>query len=56
MITRFIDRYGAPIVEGARTTFLWRGEADEVMVRHRVVGLPTRSGCAGSRTPTSGTP
>ena len=38
-ITRFIDRYGAPIVEGARTTFLWRGEADEVMVRHRVVGL-----------------
>ena len=39
MITRFIDRYGAPIVEGARTTFLWRGEADEVMVRHRVVGL-----------------
>ena len=56
MITRFIDRYGAPIVEGARTTFLWRGEADEVMVRHRVVGLPTHSGCAGSRTPTSGTP
>jgi enterochelin esterase-like enzyme len=39
MITRFIDRYGAPIVECARTTFLWRGEADEVMVRHRVVGL-----------------
>ena len=29
-----------PIVEGARATFLWRGEADEVMVRHRVVGLP----------------
>jgi enterochelin esterase-like enzyme len=39
MITRFIDRHGAPIVEGARTTFLWRGEADEVMVRHRVMGL-----------------
>jgi enterochelin esterase-like enzyme len=39
MIARFIDRYGAPIVEGARTTFLWRGEADEVMVRHRVMGL-----------------
>ncbi len=39
MIDRFLERYGAPIVEGTRTTFLWRGEADEVMVRHRVVGL-----------------
>ena len=29
----------APIVEGARATFLWRGDADEVLVRHRVVGL-----------------
>jgi enterochelin esterase family protein len=38
-IDRFIDRYGAPVVEGARTTFLWRGDADEVMVRHRVMGL-----------------
>jgi enterochelin esterase family protein len=40
MIDRFIQRHGAPITEGARTTFLWRGDADEVMVRHRVVGLP----------------
>ncbi len=40
MVDRFVQRYGAPIVEGGRTTFLWRGEADEVMVRHRVVGLP----------------
>jgi enterochelin esterase-like enzyme len=40
MIDRFLDRFGAPVVEGARTTFLWRGDADEVMVRHRVVGLP----------------
>jgi enterochelin esterase-like enzyme len=39
IIDRFLERYGAPIVEGTRTTFLWRGEADEVMVRHRVVGL-----------------
>ena len=29
-----------PVVEGAHTTFLHRGEAEEVSVRHRVVGLP----------------
>jgi enterochelin esterase family protein len=39
-IDRFLERNGGPIVEGARATFLWRGEADEVLVRHRVVGLP----------------
>jgi len=39
-IDRFLERHGAPIVEGDRATFLWRGEADQVMVRHRVVGLP----------------
>lgn len=43
-IDRFIARYGAPIVEGERATFLWRGEADEVWVRHRVVGLPDPMG------------
>lgn len=39
-IDRFLQRNGAPIIEGTRATFLWRGEADEVLVRHRVVGLP----------------
>ncbi|EWT06773.1 esterase [Intrasporangium chromatireducens Q5-1] len=39
-VDRFVSRYGSPIVEGERATFLWRGEADEVWVRHRVVGLP----------------
>lgn len=39
-VDRFITRYGSPIVEGERATFLWRGHADEVRVRHRVVGLP----------------
>jgi enterochelin esterase-like enzyme len=29
-----------PIVEGPRCTFLFRGEADEVFVVHRIVGLP----------------
>lgn len=39
-IERFIARHGSPIVEGERATFLFRGEADAVSVRHRVVGLP----------------
>lgn len=39
-VDRFLARHGAPIVEGARATFLWRGPADEVLVRHRVVGMP----------------
>lgn len=37
---RFVARYRSPIVEGSRATFLWVGEADEVLVRHRVLGLP----------------
>ena len=39
-VDRFVERYGAPIVEGDRATFLWRGEADQVLVRHRVIGWP----------------
>jgi enterochelin esterase-like enzyme len=39
-IDRFLERHGAPIVEDDRATFLWRGEADHVMVRHRVIGWP----------------
>lgn len=37
---RFVARHRSPIVEGSRATFLWVGEADEVFVRHRVLGLP----------------
>jgi enterochelin esterase-like enzyme len=40
MIDRFLDRHTVPIVEGSRCTFLYRGEADEVFVVHRVFGLP----------------
>ena len=29
-----------PIVEGTRCTFLFRGEADEVFLVHRIFGLP----------------
>lgn len=37
---RFVAKHGSPIVEGSRATFLWVGDADEVLVRHRVLGLP----------------
>jgi enterochelin esterase-like enzyme len=39
-VDRFLARHEVPIVEGATCTFLFRGEADEVRVRHRVLGLP----------------
>jgi enterochelin esterase family protein len=39
-VDRFLARRDVPIVEGARCTFLYRGEADRVAVVHRVVGLP----------------
>ena len=41
-VDRFLARYEAPIVEGDRCTFLWRGEADEVHLVQRIVGLPDR--------------
>jgi len=39
-IDRFLSRREVPIVEGARCTFLHRGEADSVTLIHRTVGLP----------------
>ena len=41
-VDRFLGRHEVPIVEGARCTFLYRGEADEVWVVQRIVGLPDR--------------
>lgn len=41
-IDRFLTRHTFPIVEGRRCTFCWRGEADKVWVRHRIVGQPQR--------------
>lgn len=40
MVNTFVERYRSPIIEGDHATFLFRGHADEVFVRHRVVGLP----------------
>ncbi len=39
-VDRFLARNEVPIVEGSRCTFLFRGEADEVRLAQRVVGLP----------------
>jgi len=39
-VDRFLARHQVPIVEGARCTFLYRGEADEVFLIHRIFGLP----------------
>ena len=40
VVDRFLARFEVPIVEGARCTFLYRGEADEVFLIHRIFGLP----------------
>jgi enterochelin esterase-like enzyme len=39
-IDRFLARHDVPIVEESRCTFLFRGDADEVSLIQRVVGLP----------------
>ncbi len=39
-VDRFLARFEVPVVEGPRCTFLYRGEADEVFLIHRIFGLP----------------
>lgn len=41
-VARFLAEHPVPIVEGRRCTFLFRGEADEVWVTHRITGLTDR--------------
>lgn len=41
-IDQFLSGVSTPVVEGGRCTFLWRGEADEVWLLHRIVGMPPR--------------
>ena len=41
-VDRFLDSHEVPVVEGRFCTFLFRGEADEVWVTHRITGLPDR--------------
>lgn len=39
-VDAFLSAHEVPIVEGEHCTFLFRGDADEVGINHRVVGLP----------------
>ena len=43
-IDAFIADHEFPIVEGDQATFVFRGEADEVLLRHWVMGLPNPIG------------
>lgn len=40
-VRAFLRRHDFPIVEGPDITFVYRGEADEVRLRHWVYGLPS---------------
>lgn len=42
VIDEFLAQHQAPLVEGAKCTFLFRGEVDEVWVKHRIVNQPQR--------------
>jgi len=39
-VDQFLATHDVPVVEGSRVTFLYRGEADSVWLKHRVHGLP----------------
>ena len=39
-VDEFVATHGSPIVEGTRVTFLFRGEADAIWLKHSVYGLP----------------
>jgi enterochelin esterase family protein len=41
-VDRFLATHEVPIVEGRHCTFLFRGEADEVHLAQRILGLPSR--------------
>ncbi len=40
-IDRWLEGRAVPVVEGSSVTFLWRGEADAVRLRHLIYGLPS---------------
>jgi enterochelin esterase-like enzyme len=39
-VDQFLERHEIPVVEGSHCTFLFRGEAEEVLLSQRIVGLP----------------
>jgi len=40
-IEAFLGDHEFPIIEGRNVTFVWRGEADDVFLRHWIYGLPS---------------
>jgi len=40
-VDRFLEAHESPVVEGSTITFLYRGEATDVLLRHFIHGLPT---------------
>ena len=40
-VDAFLSSHRIPIVEGPSCTFLWRGEAESVSLRHGIFGLPS---------------
>ena len=42
VVDRFLASHEVSIVEGRHCTFLFRGEADEVHLAQRILGLPAR--------------
>lgn len=41
VIDEFLKKHDFPLVEGTSVTFVWRGDASSVQLRHWVFGLPT---------------
>jgi enterochelin esterase family protein len=40
-IERFLGAHSFPLTDGTTTTFVFRGDADEVLLRHWIYGLPS---------------
>ncbi len=41
-LDQFVGSHSFPIIQGASCTFVYRGEAEAVFLRHMIYGLPTR--------------
>lgn len=41
VVDAFLEDYSFPLLEGTTATFVWRGQADRVRLRHFIYGLPS---------------
>jgi enterochelin esterase-like enzyme len=41
VVEEFLSSHDFPLVEGTEVTFVWRGDADAVNLRHMIYGLPS---------------